>query len=465
MFGAFALASSLAACSDDGGGADEANCEGETTAGGSDESSTDESGSGESEVGETGTETDTGTVAPEHYEVAFDVVDLAPDDVEIAEDFYLGGYGLYTARGPAEGTHDGVYARTMAVGYGEDDGLIVTVVDTVGFGNQWTREIRAAAAAATGLSPEQLIVSATHTHSGPDFQGLWGGVPEVYRERVISAIAASMAAAWAARVPARLEVASTTADNRNRRGWEFTDETLVALQAFSLEDDSRLGLTTIFAAHPVILDDDNLLISRDFCGYTVDALEDELGAPALFINGVQGDVSPKVADGDYADDFERAEAYGGHVAERTLAILSEAEEVGVSFHRDYSDFTIPVENENFLFASQAGILDFDFETDADGVSVQTQTAYFRLGDNQVQLIAFPGESLTRNGLAVKEVMSAPHQAIMGLSGDALGYFVPSDEWMTGLNDSYEESVSMSMSAGDTARDVMIELIAADPWSG
>jgi hypothetical protein len=170
-------------------------------------------------------------------------------------------------------------------------------------------------------------------------------------------------------------------------------------------------------------------------------------------------VSPVVPEGTYADDFERAEAYGEHVAARTLLALEGSEPVSLGFHRSYASFELEVTNETFLFAAQAGILDYEF--DLRGSAITTQTAYFRFGD-QLQLLAFPGESLTRNGLPVREVMGAPHQAIMGLSGDSLGYFVPSDEWNTGLNDNYEESVSVGMAAGDTTRDVMIELIGMDP---
>ena len=41
-------------------------------------------------------------------------------------------------------------------------------------------------------------------------------------------------------------------------------------------------------------------------------------------------------------------------------------------------------------------------------------------------------------------MTAPHRMVLGLTGDALGYFIPSDEWMTGLNDDGEESISLGM---------------------
>jgi hypothetical protein len=181
----------------------------------------------------------------------------------------------------------------------------------------------------------------------------------------------------------------------------------------------------------------------------------------LFFNGVQGDVSPRVPDGMYADDFERAQAYGDHIAARTMLALDAVEPVGVDMYRSDAAFELAVTNETFLLAAQAGILDYDFVYRDDLGFVTTQTAYFRFGD-EIQLIAFPGESLTRNGLPVKEAMTAPHQVILGLSGDALGYFVPSDEWNTGLNDNYEETVSVGMDAADFTRDVMIDLISEDP---
>src|SRR5690606_24029270 len=119
-----------------------------------------------------------GDEEPSAFEVGFDVTDLTPTADEIATNqYYLGGYGVYTGRGAAEGVHDPVFVRSMAIGYGPEDGGIFAIVDTVGMGNLWTRRVRADVAAATGLSEEQVVIGSTHTHSGPDLQGLWGGVP------------------------------------------------------------------------------------------------------------------------------------------------------------------------------------------------------------------------------------------------------------------------------------------------
>ena len=76
-------------------------------------------------------------------------------------------------------------------------------------------------------------------------------------------------------------------------------------------------------------------------------------------------------------------------------------------------------------------------------------------------MAWPGESLTRNGLPVKDAMDTPFKLWLGLTTDSLGYFVPSEEWKTGRNGDYEESVSMGKDVGDTARDMAIGLVKSD----
>jgi hypothetical protein len=162
----------------------------------------------------------------------------------------------------------------------------------------------------------------------------------------------------------------------------------------------------------------------------------------------------------YADDFEEADAYGSYLAEQATLMLESAVPVELGFVADYAEWELPVDNALFNLAGTLGILDYDFMQNGAAKSVITQSAYFRLG-TQAQIVAFPGESLTRNGLPIKDAMTAPYKAVLGNAGDALGYFVPSDEWQTGLNDNYEEGVSLGESVGDTSRDAIIQMIDAD----
>ncbi|MBL4685309.1 MAG: neutral/alkaline non-lysosomal ceramidase N-terminal domain-containing protein [Nannocystaceae bacterium] len=391
------------------------------------------------------------------YLLGFDVAAITPSESDLTGSIFMGSYGLPFTR-PAEGVHDDLNVRSFAIQLGED-GIILAVTDLPGMGNRFTRDVRARVAAATGLPTWRVLIATTHTHAAPDFQGLWGGGPASYRDSAIDEVVASMNRAWAVRDYGDLAVATTSAPNNNRRDWDITDDELTLLVATDAVGDP-LGILTVFAAHPTVLGADNNEISRDWCGYAVDALEAELGVPALLFNGILGDASPAVPPGDYADDFERAQAYGELIAGIAIDAVADVEPVEPAMVADHREWTIVVYNALFDLASTAGIIDYDFEMVNGNKAVETLSTYVRLG-HQLQIVSFPGEPVTRNGLDIKDAMVTPHRMVLGQTGDALGYFIPSDEWMTGHNDNYEESISVGSGAGDTARDVLVAMIALD----
>ena len=156
--------------------------------------------------------------------------------------------------GPAQGVHDPIFVRSFAI-EGNGGGLVMSIVDLPGMGNEITREVRKQVAAKTGLSEAQILVGTTHSHSAPDFMGLWGGVPGGYRDFLVATVTKSMSAAWATRAPGILKVATDKAPANNRRGWGFTDDDMTVLDAFDLESQ-RIGTVIVFAAHPVVLGED-----------------------------------------------------------------------------------------------------------------------------------------------------------------------------------------------------------------
>jgi len=70
--------------------------------------------------------------------------------------------------------------------------------------------------------------------------------------------------------------------------------------------------------------------------------------------------------------------------------------------------------------------------------------------------------VTRNAEPIKGAMQAKNKFFLGLNGDTLGYFIPTDEWENAPSGSgYEESVSLGEFAGDQTRDVLLDLIKQD----
>ena len=111
-----------------------------------------------------------------------------------------------------------------------------------------------------------------------------------------------------------------------------------------------------------------------------------------------------------------------------------------------------------MTAKYLKMLDYDLISNGFfNFEIDTQASYFRLGSN-VQGVMFPGESLTRNGLPIKVAMRAPFKFFFGLTGETLGYFVPSDEFWKGRNNNYEELVSLEDHVADSTRDRMIQAV-------
>ena len=124
------------------------------------------------------------------------------------------------------------------------------VLDLVGIANGALYEIADGVVAATGggIKKEAVLVSATHTHTAPDLQGLWGGAPADYRQLVIDATVAAIAEAYANRRPARLFLSVGNAQANNRRGWGYTDEDVTVLDVLDAATNERMGTVVNFAA-------------------------------------------------------------------------------------------------------------------------------------------------------------------------------------------------------------------------
>jgi hypothetical protein len=89
--------------------------------------------------------------------------------------------------------------------------------------------------------------------------------------------------------------------------------------------------------------------------------------------------------------------------------------------------------------------------------VSTLCGHLAIGGELEALVA-PGELLTRLALPLRGSLGSRHRMLFGLTHDTLGYFVPEDEWRTGRNNNYEESVSLGSHAGAVLADVLLTLV-------
>jgi hypothetical protein len=337
----------------------------------------------------------------------------------------LGGYGERKGA-PSTGIHDRIQAKALVL----DDGatrLAILTTDLVGVSPDLTRRV----AELAKFPPDQLLLCASHTHSGPGAygKGLFAYLTlGDYHQKVFDQLAEGMAQALK-EAQERLQAAKLAVGEaelprfmRNRRKLKITDPALWVLRV-DTSDDKPLAALVNLTAHGTVLDEKNLEMSGDWMGFTQAFLEREVpGLTALYANGAEGDISPNIPD--HSSTFEGARAHGetgGRAALELYRTLKPSPEAKLAFK------TAPLDLPQTL---GAGLL---------GAGKRTTLQYFAIND--AVLLAVPGEMTTQLGLALKEHARRQgyrHPVIMGLANDHLGYFLTRAEMKKG---GYEASVS------------------------
>ena len=229
----------------------------------------------------------------------------------------------------AEGVHDPIWARTLALRDAAGETLVLVAADLPGLGRKHTGPVRRSVARDHGIPESHVILHSTHTHSAPDASGYWStlmtGHNRRYTTRLRKQLHASIEQALDALRPATLTTATTThiACQDTRTGTLKTeddcrlpavnnriDDPAGGYDRFVMQRDLRdpvVGNTRIVAAelkeaengetiatlvnwhnHPDTLGSANRLLSSDYPHYLREYLEHERGGTAVFVAGTVG---------------------------------------------------------------------------------------------------------------------------------------------------------------------------------
>jgi hypothetical protein len=217
---------------------------------------------------------------------------------DITPDFPVmqGGFGQRTT--PCTGVHDRIHGKALYLDDGGARVLIVTA-DLICIPRPLADAVAARIRAASGLAAHEIVVCASHTHSGPvpwDASGTATGVAR-YTPMLVDALSQAGLEAIARARPSRVRSAvghSGVFFNRRTRG--APNHVDPRVPALALEDaKSGTWHSVLFGAgcHPVTLGWDNMQISGDFPGFAQRAIERALDVPnALFFNTTEGNVIP-----------------------------------------------------------------------------------------------------------------------------------------------------------------------------
>lgn len=224
----------------------------------------------------------------------------------------LCGFGPFLNRGSI-GIRDRLWVRAMAV---EHDGRRAVLVscDLLGLSLPTTTAARERVRTSLGLEPHEVMITCTHTHSGPDtLPDLigWGGSDPPYMELLPRRLAAAIEQAVADLGEARMLHAEVPCEgiglNREqdrdappieevlRDQWrparpELTDTTCHVLSV--IRDGCLRGFVSYFSCHPVVCCQQCRFIHGDYAGVATNMLEREHpGSVGLFLQGANGDIN------------------------------------------------------------------------------------------------------------------------------------------------------------------------------
>ncbi len=337
----------------------------------------------------------------------------------------LGGYGARLGR-PLQGVHDRIFAKALVL----DDGaerIALVMTDLIGSDAAMQR----AMAEANGLQRSQVMLCASHTHSGPGALAnnvfaatAMGAFDAKFYDWMRDRLIESVKLAQAKLVPAKLAVGVTelAGRNRNRRKDATVTDPQLSVIRVDTADGKPLAALVNFSAHGTVLGADNMQVSGDWMGAMQRALEQSIGngVVALYANGAEGDQSP-VAHG--ADGFARCEEMGQAVAAAAKKLWDSLQpSSSVRLHALGEEMELPKTAKSLLLGK-----------------ARTYLQAIALGG--VVLLALPGEFIAELGLDLKaraRKLGFASAIAMGLANDHLGYVLTEAEHAKG---GYEVTVS------------------------
>lgn len=243
------------------------------------------------------------------------ITGLSRIDITPEESVPLIGYGDRTHGSVV--VHDPLSAYAWYLKNNAGNEFVWIILDVCLFSVKTASDLKKMIAARTGLSSDDILLQATHTHSGPDTSMLtdteeaWAQrYAKLLGERLSSAASEAKRNSFEGTIEVRKGSLSI---GTNRRGTELPiDRGLIVL---SLRDRQGLVRGVLFhhSCHLTSLGVDNYLISADWVGSVRSRFEKDRKIPFAFLQGAEGNIDPRtrgvldMADPDQAKGISFSE--------------------------------------------------------------------------------------------------------------------------------------------------------------
>ncbi|MBW1871410.1 MAG: hypothetical protein JRJ19_05060 [Deltaproteobacteria bacterium] len=386
----------------------------------------------------------------------------------------LGGFGAPGGYRTATAVHDPILAQVAFFSNDLGQSFVIITLDSAGYSydfGDWgpgiadlRRSIAAEVADQLSLEPEHILVTSSHTHSGPDHVGFWqtphNGPAVEMLEEIITKVTMAAVQALANQVEVNLHFAHTELAGYSKRDSDCSDvidNSVEVLQAKTLANQVIVTIAN-YANHPTMMPESNTELSADFVWGFRQEMQNQTSAPSMFIQGYIAAVHHKnVPSGDGV--WDPAMNMGVLLAEAVIeATFSQAKDFDIS--HQWKLFSCVAEGAYVILAYR----DFDVMKrylDDDGTTVtveQIEVSWHKLGP--AEFAVMPGEPTAEISFAFKERMNSPYKFMVGLGNDSIGYLIDQasiDKDQSGQLSSYELEMGLGRPGGQAAWDAMASL--------
>ena len=246
----------------------------------------------------------------------------------------LGGYPHYPRNNT--GIHDPLYAACLYIDNGTTEIALVTL-DLLFFSKKHVSAVRRAAAEACGIPEGNIMISTSHTHSGPwasgrlDIESLEAGKKQnpayigFLKEQIVKTITAAKTDMFEAEVAAGVGVCGAECGvGGNRRLPGGPHDPLVSVIAIRDKAGDVRGVFTNYALHPTFIHEWSTDVTADYPCYMRETMK-ELEPKAVFgfAQGASGNQSSRYFR--KSEDYDEAERVGRLLAKAAHQVLENAE--------------------------------------------------------------------------------------------------------------------------------------------
>jgi hypothetical protein len=339
----------------------------------------------------------------------------------------------------------------------ENDGTRVTICSTdfLGFPAVLCNKVRAQV---RGIPPQNILIGATHNHSGPDCYGFpdQNGKTTAdlkYLDGVCDKLAGAINETVAQLEPSLVKIATGKAQGKiayNYYAEKLYDPRCDVIQILDTQR-KPFAILVNYACHPEVIGPDQGILCPDFVGPLYERIQERSGGTGIFMNGALGGMVTADCRGPNGKDiqtWDQCVRIGHLLADEALRIAADApvRENPTLFCAN-ATIKLPVENDTLRAIVELSPLGFALDEKA---CVSTRLNVVNLGS--AQILTIPGEALPNIGYYLKRKMHGAHNLLFGLTNDAFGYILTKVDW-----DSFERYQYITRTClGEMTGEILIE---------